>query len=147
MQNRTYGILIPPCQISQHDTLITAGLLGIWWNKPQIWPCTEIQHSMVAPPSGAEQKLNAHAQLQIFPCPTPLDIFKNLDGWMVTHTVFTNFHLRVWWTKTNKKHQASYSPFPNSMHRPSSTILTGWYRKSITFLHLGTFSDPINLRR
>jgi len=50
---------------------------------------------------------------------------------MATHTVFTNCHLRPCWTKTNKKHQVSYSPFPSNMHRPSSTILTGWYRKSV----------------
>jgi len=43
-----------------------------WWcilvslrvEKPQIWPRVEIQHSVLAPPSGDYQKFNARAQLQ-----------------------------------------------------------------------------------
>jgi len=35
--------------------------------KPQIWPCFQLQHSVVAPASGAETKSNATAQLQTFP--------------------------------------------------------------------------------
>jgi len=35
--------------------------------KPQIWPCFQLQHLVVAPASGAETKSNTTAQLQTFP--------------------------------------------------------------------------------
>jgi len=35
--------------------------------KPQVWPYFQIWHSVMAPTSGAERKLNAGAPLQTFP--------------------------------------------------------------------------------
>jgi len=57
-------------------------MLPLRGKKPQICVYIQNQYSVVASPSGADAKSNVGAQLQIFPYPTVLKVFLNLNSLM-----------------------------------------------------------------
>ena len=53
-------------QESEHSSLTFTKSVMVW---SPCWPYFQLQYSMMAPPSDAETKLNASAQLQTYPVP------------------------------------------------------------------------------